>query len=73
MADEFIIDAGKTTSQQRISDRSFKASNQPITAEAMDHLQPSTQAHDVPFSCAAPWMTETMSWDSAVAILNIRP
>ena len=72
MLDEFIIDAGRKKSRQRISDESFQASKHFISAEGMGHQHPTTSTHEVPLISAEPWIPQTTSWVSAVAILNIR-
>ena len=73
MLDEFIIDAGRRRSQQRTSEETFEMSKQSVTAERIEHEQPTIQADAFPPISAEPWATETATWDSTVAILNICP
>ena len=73
MRDEFLIDAGRGRSQQRTSEETFEMSKQSVTAERIEHEQPTIQADAFPSISAEPWATETATWDSAVAILNICP
>ena len=73
MLDEFIIDAGRRRSQQRTSEETFEASKQSIAADRIEHQQPTIQSDAFPLISAEPWGTEAATWDSAVAIFNIRP
>ena len=73
MLDEFIIDAGRRRSKQRTSEETFKASKQSIGADHIEHLQPTIQSDTFSLISAEPWRTDAATWDSAIAIFNIRP
>ena len=73
MLDDFIIDAGRRRSQQRISEESFETPQHATAAKHIEHQQLTSQAGTFPLMTAAPWATGTTTWDSAITILNIRP
>ena len=71
MSDECMINAAKRN--QTLFSRVIQDVKATILGKKPDHQQPTTKSHDFALISAEPSTTETTSWDSAVAILNIRP